>query len=152
MIYTPQDLVYDLTVEKGKGRLTLTAIATRRKLTHEQAAGLDFLPDCLYPLTAQGSRVATWGVTGLPMKATREMFDAGIRNIADIDRIDVIEDARAKDRQKAEAAKKMAEVAESLIAAAEAAGVFRGPTPAPVAAENLQRLRMAAAMRKAMTS
>ena len=146
MTFEPKDLVYDLTVEKGKAQLTLTEIATRRKLTHDRAASLDFLPDCLYPVTAEGSRVAVWGVTGLPMRATRKMFDAGIRSIADIDRIDIIEEARAKERQKEDIAKKMAAHAEALVAAAEAAGAFKGPTPAREASENLRAARIARAI------
>jgi hypothetical protein len=129
----PADVVYDIEVRSGRPHLTLTSVATRRRISHDQAVEIDFLPDIFYLLTAPGSRVATWSANTTAMKASAALFDAEIRNSADIERLSEIARTRAAEKAEALVIKDIHRMASAAIAA----GVLRGPTPAPVAAQRL---------------
>lgn len=145
MILSPKTVVYDLKAGRDGTFLTLVSTATRRRLTHDQAVGLTFLPEIFYPVSAPGSRVATWRVEGLPMRAARALFQANIRNIDDIDRIEEIARSQAAEKKLLEISEQMQEVGRILKAHLEAAGGYLLPTPAPRAAFNLARIEAARA-------
>lgn len=130
---TPADVVYDLEVKSGRPQLTLTAVSTRRKISHDDAVTLGFLPEIFYLLTAPGSRVATWSARTTAMKASAALFDAGIRNIADIDRLQEIAADRAREAKEAQVMKDIRRMVEVAVRS----GALLGPTPAPVAAANM---------------
>lgn len=141
MFLTPKAVVYDLKVGRDGTVLTLVSTATRRRLTHDQAAGVTFLPDIFYPVTLPGSRVATWRVEGPPMKAARALFQANIRNIDDIDRIEEIAKDQETQKKLLEISGQMKVAGRILKAQLEAAGGYLLPTPAPRAAYNLAAMK-----------
>lgn len=139
MFLTPESLVYDLSMVDRRPILTLTAVQTRRKLTHDQGVGVTFLPDIFYPVTLPGARIATWSTNVAPMKAARAMFEAGIRNIEDIDRISEIRAAQEKERRERDAAKALSDMFATLYDRMSAAGAFKLPFPALTASAIINR-------------
>lgn len=129
MFLTPASIVYDISHSRDGTFLTLTMVETRRRLTHDQAAGIDFLPEIFYPVTAPGSRIAKWSTKANPMKASSAMFDAGIRNIDDIDRIQEIKNEQDKEVEAKARAERAAASARELFSRAKASGAFLLPTP-----------------------
>ena len=97
---TAQDVVYDLKIEERRPVLRLVAIATRKRVSHDDAAGIE-IPEIFVPKSAPGMSHAVWEAHCLPMKAMGAMTDTGIYALEDIDRIETLntvkeEEAKAK--------------------------------------------------------
>jgi len=145
------DVVYDLRVENGKPTLRLVRIASRRRLSHDDAAGIADIPDIFVPLSAPGMAVAVYQASCPAMRAMGAMTDAGFAAIEDIDRLDMLRAAATAEAAAKNFEKIMAEFGERVAKSMAQSGTFKGPTPPVIAAayaaraEYERRGRLAAA-------
>lgn len=148
-MHSKDNVVYDLQTSREGTFLKLISVETRKPLSHDDAASIEGIPDIFIPASAPGMAIARWRATGLPMKALGAMFDAGFYSREDIDRLEALREEKAKAERDRKAQAKMAELAEELLVKAERAGVFRLPTPAPVAVRTLGKIEFRARLEKA---